>query len=353
MPKKTAAKRAAAVPARRAVTVPATGSASMRCSIHKEDKELADAIQASRAFTLQNGSYETSLAHALEMSRSMAAAEAEEAKALRTAIEASMVQSEQKDLGLGLRDLGLGLKSISFGSVCSEIFTDRPLNCTSAAPSDRLASCQEAVGEAVVVESSRVHPDNIANIVATAACAEPVADVPAQPIAASPTVVTSSGHVLKVTYKQDTRRLRADWASAAPAQEAFASIRAAIEEVFSLPIDASVSSAYVLKYHDDEGDLCTLVENTVTDFLETGLRAKSLRIMVEDREAPTESEQLSETFEEEKWNPKLESLEDFSIATPPASPRGDPPSPGSQSIEDDYDSMWSLVEIEPEVDIDP
>lgn len=268
-----------------------------------EDLQLAEAIRASRACSMQNGSYNASLTWALEESRATAAAQAEEAEALRFALEASVVASQQKILGLGLKAATNARSEVIAEAIAS---TSLVANASASHGSGAVGTrCSEMLVEAVAepISVSDMHTIQIAGI------AEPAAP---------------SCHILKVTYKHDTRRLRAQWPTGAQPPDVLKSIQSSVEEGFALPFGSVVPPAFFLKYVDNEGDLCTLVKGTLLDFLDVALQGGSLKILLEVGLQTT----------------SLTGLEDFSIATPPATPRGE------STIEDDYDSMWSLVEVD-------
>lgn len=266
-----------------------------RTATSNEEMQLAEAIWASRACSMQNASYDASLTRALEESRATAAAQAEEAEALRFAMEASVVASQQKILGLGLKTATSARSELIAGAIAS---TSLVANASASHGSEMLV---EAVAEPIPV--SDLHTSQIAGI------AEPAALL---------------FHILKVTYKNDTRRLRAQWPIGAQSPDVIANIQSTVEEGFALPFGSVVPPAFFLKYVDNEGDLCTLVQNTLPDFLDMALQGGTLKIILEVGLQTT----------------SLPGSEGFSIATPPATPRGE------SSIEDDYDSMWSLVEVD-------
>merc|ERR1712070_986539 len=103
-----------------------------------------------------------------------------------------------------------------------------------------------------------------------------------------------SGHVLKVTHGHDTRRLKVCWPSCALAGEVLPSIRAAIEEGFGLRGTSEGPPGFFLKYRDDEGDLCTLVEETLADFLEMALHGNSFKLILEMAEQVTKPQSFQE-----------------------------------------------------------
>lgn len=266
-----------------------------------EEARLAEAIRASRACSLQSASYDASLTWALEESRATAAAQAEEAEATRLAIEASVMASQQKILGLGLKAATNARSELIADAIVSTSVVANvaaSYGSGAAGSSDMLA---EAVAEPVSV--SDIYKSQTAGIAA-----------PAAPLF----------HVLKVTYKNDTRRLRAQWPIDAHSPDVLASIQSCIAEGFDLPSGCVVPPAFFLKYVDNEGDLCTLVKNTLPDFLSMSVQGGTLQMVLEVGLQTT----------------SLPGLEDFSIATPPTTPRGE------SSIEEDYDSMWSLVEVD-------
>jgi len=277
-----------------------------------EERQLKDAIQASRGDAYQKKSYDAALAQAMEASRATAASEAEESEALRIAIEASLVDSRQKNLGLGLNPAA----------------TNRFEEVMELAAQCTLACCPSQPGghhESVTflrVNDSESHP--AARHGEAAPDATPWKDdlpMPDDSIDAT----HASQRIIKATFGQDTRRFRVYFASRAP-EEVLAVLHSTIEVGFGLPEGFATPPAYLLKYRDDEGDLCTLVSSTMGDFLELACGEGPLRIEVMKAS---------------------EGLEGFSIGTPPVSPRGNCSESCSQSIEDDYETSWSLVEAEP------
>eukprot|EP00441_Pelagodinium_beii_P016429 CAMPEP_0197662154 /NCGR_PEP_ID=MMETSP1338-20131121/52296_1 /TAXON_ID=43686 ORGANISM="Pelagodinium beii, Strain RCC1491" /NCGR_SAMPLE_ID=MMETSP1338 /ASSEMBLY_ACC=CAM_ASM_000754 /LENGTH=249 /DNA_ID=CAMNT_0043239873 /DNA_START=35 /DNA_END=780 /DNA_ORIENTATION=+ len=74
---------------------------------------------------------------------------------------------------------------------------------------------------------------------------------------------TLSGRTLKVTHGEDTRRLQLEIPEGANCQEALEAIRAAVRTCFNLQ---DRCAKMTLKYTDEEGDSCTLMEGTVEDF---------------------------------------------------------------------------------------
>lgn len=70
---------------------------------------------------------------------------------------------------------------------------------------------------------------------------------------------------LKVEFEGDLRRLRLQLPQGSPEVEKLQTIREAIRHGFSWSDDEN--AGVVLKYKDEEGDLCTLVQATVEDFL--------------------------------------------------------------------------------------
>lgn len=69
-------------------------------------------------------------------------------------------------------------------------------------------------------------------------------------------------YVLKASLDNDVRRFRLSWASTATPEEIATAIHAAVGKIFDLPM-----ANHYLKYEDEDGDLCTLVKETVADYL--------------------------------------------------------------------------------------
>lgn len=262
------------------------------------EKELEEAIEASRESAFLNEINEASLTRVLELSK---AAEEEEAE-LKLALEASLNDAKQKVLGLGLKADSLPASKIPNFSYPAVQTSDI----------QRIIPATPAIAEKVEAASSRVN--NSAEV---------------RPVA------VASARILKVNFRHDTRRLRSHWGSDAKPQEVFESIQRSIEEGFGLPKGSLAAPMYVLKYLDDEGDHCTLVEETLRDFLDTmALQGTSLRITLEEQ--PHDS-----------VSPDSPGVAGFTIATPPTTPRNGFQDECSQDIEEDYEAMWSIVEAQP------
>jgi len=71
----------------------------------------------------------------------------------------------------------------------------------------------------------------------------------------------SSSQTIKVSLGDDTRRLAVDLTASATEVEALVAIKKAIRQSFGL----SDAEDLILKYFDDEGDLCTLAEHCLED----------------------------------------------------------------------------------------
>lgn len=275
-------------------------------------------MQASRGDALEKNSYDSAFAQALEASRATAAAEAEEVEALRLAMEASLAESKQKNLGLGLKPAANAYleKAMELAAQCTSDW------CSSHMEERRIDPMPDDKRNATFSEICDVHSgQGLTEYQLTEHWNQDIAPVAATDVPAS--------RIIKATFGQDTRRLRAEWTSGAPA-DVLAVLQSTIEEGFGLPKGFATPPAYFLKYHDDEGDLCTLVNGTLGDFLDLSLRGGPLKVVLE-KHLQTKS---------------IEGMEGFSIGTPPASPRDNVSEICSQSIEDDYESSWSLVEAE-------
>jgi len=159
-----------------------------------------------------------------------------------------------------------------------------------------------------------------------AAASEAVAASEAAPEVAAD-IDAAPSHMLKVTYEHDVRRLRAQWPTGMAAPDVLSRVRAAVEEGFGFAVGFSKAPEYVLKYYDDEGDICTLVEDTLVDFLDVALQGNCLKLILQA----------------EPYSKKLRVMDMFSLATPCTTPRSELHSPCSFTLEDDYES-WTLVE---------
>jgi len=342
MPRKQTATR------KRAVLLPPpqswySSTAISSTSSRDEDDQLAKGILASKASSMQNDTYTNALACALDLSEVEAKQEAEEAEAFRLAVAASLADAEEKGLGLGLKIAASPqahclLQNVSFPGPSLDLAMP-PGSCALDVPfSESIASCSLA-----------------------------------RAVLETPPTDTTLSRILKVTYDQDTRRLHTRWLSGARPRNILTCIQETIEESFGLPSNSAEPPAYFLKYLDDEGDLCTLVEHTLTDFLGTSIQGSPLKIFLRkgQEQGPQKMElrgleeigrscdvQRMQDIEVAGWdcgclqdiqntaNVKLSTLEDFSIATPPSTPRNDSPTGCSETIEDDYDSAWSLIGLE-------
>lgn len=334
MPRKNAAARK-----RACYACPGKSSASNL----DEDDQLAQAILASKVSSMQNDTYKNALARALDVSEVDAKREAEEAEMFRLAVAASLVDAEQKGLGLGL--------NMAASHQAQHSKNNENASFPGSSP-DLSPPCG----------SSALHMPSIKSI---APCSPGRAGV------RNSSTDATLRRILKVTYNQDTRRLYTQWSSGAQARDILTRIQKTIEESFGLPPDSAEPPSYSLKYLDDEGDLCTLVEHTLVDFLGTSVQGSSLKIVLQkDWEQKLHRMDLQgfdgcscnvqdmPDIEGTAWdhaglpdiqnidNVELSALADFSIATPPSTPRADSPTSCSRSIEDDYDSVWAFVELE-------
>lgn len=81
-----------------------------------------------------------------------------------------------------------------------------------------------------------------------------------------PLAVLDSGeeaeYVLKAVFDNDVRRLCLSWSSSARMDEVSSAIHSAVGESFGLPM-----TEHYLKYEDADGDMCTLVTETAADYL--------------------------------------------------------------------------------------
>lgn len=354
MPRKNAAarKRAVLLPTHQtwyddaAIGIP-PGLEKSAASHLDEDDQLAKAILASKASSMQNGTYKDALACALNLSELEAKQEAEEAEILRLAVAASLADAREKDLALGLH----------------------------MASSRQAAHCPSQSHEHTSFSAPHLDPAAPRGICALhVPSSESIAPCPlSRAIVEALATDATLSRILKVTYEQDTRRLYTQWSSGAQASNILTCIEGTIEESFGLPLDSAAPPVYFLKYLDDEGDLCTLVEHTLTDFLGTSIQGSSLKIFLQKGHVQRPQKIDFPGFEETPWScdvekmqgievtgwdrecwqdiqnvekMELSALADFSIATRPSTPRGDSPTSCSGSIEDDYDSAWAIIELE-------
>jgi hypothetical protein len=267
---------------------------------------MHQAIEASRALSLQQSSHNSYLESILALSRQTAVAEEEEAQALNLAIEASLGDKEQKSLALGFS--------------ASESFD--AMRCAAKASQSLVSEVDLSYINATFLEDDEhcCAPANGFDFI------ESIVECSSEFTAVESLLPK---HILKVSCGSDTRRLRGEWDHGAPSRQILASIRAVISESFGLESNAP----YVVKYCDDEGDLCTLVDDTVVDFLELHNGQNHFKLVLEHQ--PHEI-------------PAIDTQKEFSIATPPSTPRRATTAwtyPAAAAVEDDCDA-WSLVDIE-------
>jgi len=276
---------------------------------------LAEPMQCNRQHQFPSTSQEEedSLEVALALSREDARAEEGDDEALLQAIAASLAEDEAQLLALGLPDRA----------------TVEPLHY-----------------DAWPTETGTL-----------------VAQATAPPLPHAARLIEST---LKVAFNNDMRRVPTSWESDSDAATILFIVKNAVEDCFGITVCSEPPYNFVLKYKDDEGDLCSLVEETLEDFLHQGAGGKALKINVERATVPTGlCDALEEVLppavvmghaleidasaghndgaeeEEGQMDRAAVSQQDFSIATPPSTPR-----PGF-TIEDDYDAVWSMVEAGP------
>jgi len=122
---------------------------------------------------------------------------------------------------------------------------------------------------------------------------------------------------LKASHGSDMRRLPMTWPADASHAEMYAAICLAVQHGFSSVF--KTGSMFDLKYVDDDGDMCSLVVETMDDWLSFGSDG-ILRLVVVHRL-------------------------NASMASPVALPRTQSGEPESNNeIGEEYDVAWSLVE---------
>lgn len=188
-------------------------------------------------------------------------------------------------------------------------------------------------------------------------------------------------YTLKATFGQDTRRLAVMWPTDACTGTALEEIDKAVRHGFGPTLEGS---SFVLKYKDNDGDLCTLVEATFKDFLsfaqdsvlklavcqdesprrpaagrgamwepcgepgrepsvEAVPKEASEMCYLRSRTLPHSSSDLPDCYDQELQSNAATPW--FEISTPPATPRSS--AGGSQTpnnINDEYGFEWSIVE---------
>jgi len=276
--------------AKKKSTAPRRSISNVTSVCRDEDEQLAKAIRASRAAAQEEEADRASLKYALEQSQK----EREEAETLMLAMQASLLTEQQR-----LAAIGLGLQS------------------TTQLVDNMLSPFGRGPGSAGCTTSVLKH------------CGQ--------------TVLSQSNHLLKVTFGGDVRRLHVQWCSNARVGEVFASLQRAIESGFGCTID----QAHVLKYYDSEGDFCTLVEDTVLDFLDISAERNSLRLFVDVPIGPrclsdemTGAEHAKTILTISSNEQSKEAAESFLIATPPLSPRMHM----TETSDNDYEALWAIVD---------
>ena len=72
----------------------------------------------------------------------------------------------------------------------------------------------------------------------------------------------ASSQIIKVSLDGDVRRLAVDFPAGTSSAAAFVAVGKAVKQSFGL----GAADDLVMKYTDDEGDLCTLAELSMEDF---------------------------------------------------------------------------------------
>jgi hypothetical protein len=272
---------------------------------HKDaDEELKRALQASRETAQEERTYQGRLKDAMEQSKK----ESEDAEAIRLAIEASLASEEHRVTAIGI---GLGLQATA-NLVNSSLRKSEPPQAQ-----QRLMQSLEHQDDSVPID-----------------------------------------HVVKVAFGNDVRRLRVAWRHDECATKVFECVKTAAED--SLGISIVPGLTHTLKYYDPDGDLCSLVEDTIVDFLDVHRKQSSFKVVIETQAAPLvmvasghgwEHEDIEDAFRihQQLYGAEVECKEnsflmDISIATPPDTPREITEGP----LEEDYDRSWSIIEVSDE-----
>jgi len=138
-----------------------------------------------------------------------------------------------------------------------------------------------------------------------------------------------TSHKLNVTLDGEILCLQVSWLGQATAADAIEAINHAVHQGFSDKLISTEASKLDFKYQDEDGDWCTLVEETIPDFLEQQ-RSGTLKLAacfseLQEEPAHIQCGCCSQHFPEE-----------FDIATPPRS--------SEWEADEDADSKWSIVE---------
>lgn len=145
-------------------------------------------------------------------------------------------------------------------------------------------------------------------------------------------------YTLKVTLGSDTRRLRSSWPANATSEEIVDVIRTIIRLGFAPRLE---DMAFLLRYKDNEGDMCSLVESTLEDCI-LFARDHVLKLMVGltdvDGQGMTSSQTLC-VMSLPECQPQT-----MSISSPAMTPRGNSSGVDTASgIEEEYSLEWSIV----------
>jgi len=142
--------------------------------------------------------------------------------------------------------------------------------------------------------------------------------------------------VLKVDSAGDLRRFDAPWQKSSSNEEVVANIY----KIVGIGFGMASSDRFVLRYSDDDGDLCTLAETTFDDcasFIRSGILKLTLQF---DRPLPAAtSNSLSALNASRLPGPSQVCVDEFEISTPRSLSAG---LPGSNEI-DILDSDWSVI----------
>jgi len=278
------------------------------------DPELARAIRESNALADEERQYSACVKRAFEESKR----EAAEAESLRLAIEASLADDQQHvvAIGLGLKATARIVNSTCSQSRCSDAKGDAETGANSFSALQRQQEQQQQQEQRQQQQQQQQHQDDQKRLATTS-------------------------HLLKVTFGSDVRRLHVP-PSDAPSGSEYVRIKTIVENSFGLAIGPE--PLHALKYYDEEGDLCTLLEDTIADFMDIHEHQASWKVTLE---APAPFPILPHGPPANESNPEeaaaaageSPSLVDVSIATPPETPR----ILDARTIEEDYEDSWSVI----------
>jgi len=145
---------------------------------------------------------------------------------------------------------------------------------------------------------------------------------------------------LKITFDGDLRRSLAVWYSSSENTTIFEAIEDAVLKTFP----ALRSQEKIIRYNDEDGDLCTLVIETVDDFVSLATTRGIMKVVVEALPHSGATNCHTENCVSSDAHDLLKDCQGVSIATPPPTPKKLGSKGTVISDEHDEDFVWSIVE---------